>query len=159
MPQYGKPRHFALVLLLGVSLSAAAALAQDAARPVASGASTGNARVDKLLAQMTLKEKISLLHGALGPATTSIGAPGYLPGLPRPAPAGAQFAKRSLVAFDRVHLEAGERKTFTFHIPPRRLSYWDEQSDQWSKPVGNRPLYVGASSRDINLTGKISSAD
>jgi beta-glucosidase len=79
MPQYGKPRHFALVLLLGASLSAAAGLAQD----VASGASTGNARVDKLLAQMTLKEKISLIHGALEPAATNLGQPGYLPGLPR----------------------------------------------------------------------------
>ncbi|ENH6066290.1 glycoside hydrolase family 3 C-terminal domain-containing protein [Escherichia coli] len=80
-------------------------------------------------------------------------------GPPAPAPEGAQFAKRSLVAFDRVHLKAGETKSFTFHIPPRQLSYWDERTDKWSKPIGDRPLYVGASSRDIKLTGEISSAN
>jgi beta-glucosidase len=41
-----------------------------------------NARVDQLLAQMTLDEKISMLHGTQEPAG-GIGQAGYLPGVPR----------------------------------------------------------------------------
>lgn len=44
---------------------------------------TGDARVDRLLAQMTLPEKIALLHGAAEPAATDQGQAGYWPGLPR----------------------------------------------------------------------------
>ncbi|MDR3723466.1 MAG: glycoside hydrolase family 3 C-terminal domain-containing protein [Terracidiphilus sp.] len=44
---------------------------------------TGNAWVDKLLSEMTLSEKISLIHGALEPASTYQGQAGYWAGLPR----------------------------------------------------------------------------
>lgn len=44
---------------------------------------TGNARVDKLLGQMTLEEKIALIHGAPEDAATAQGQAGYYPGLPR----------------------------------------------------------------------------
>jgi beta-glucosidase len=39
--------------------------------------------VDKLLGQMTLEEKISMIHGAPEPAATNQGQAGYLPGIPR----------------------------------------------------------------------------
>ena len=44
---------------------------------------TGNARVDKLLAQMTLDEKIAMIHGAGEDASTYQGQAGYLPGIKR----------------------------------------------------------------------------
>jgi beta-glucosidase len=44
---------------------------------------TGNPKVDKLLAQMTLAEKISMIHGSPEDAATSQGQPGYLAGVPR----------------------------------------------------------------------------
>jgi len=44
---------------------------------------TGNARVDKLLSQMTLDEKIAMIHGAQEPGATDQGQPGFLPGIPR----------------------------------------------------------------------------
>jgi beta-glucosidase len=44
---------------------------------------TGNAKVDKLLSQMTLEEKIGMIHGAAEPPTTDQGQAGYLPGIPR----------------------------------------------------------------------------
>ena len=44
---------------------------------------TGNPKVDKLLAQMTLAEKISMVHGAPEDPATSQGQPGYVPGVPR----------------------------------------------------------------------------
>ena len=44
---------------------------------------TGDARVDHLLSQMTLEEKISMIHGAGEDASTYQGEAGYLPGIPR----------------------------------------------------------------------------
>jgi len=44
---------------------------------------TGNARVDRLLSEMSLDEKISLLHGLDEPSDTSQGEAGYVPGIPR----------------------------------------------------------------------------
>ena len=44
---------------------------------------TGNARVDRLLQQMTLDEKIDMIHGTGEDARTNQGQAGYLPGIPR----------------------------------------------------------------------------
>ena len=44
---------------------------------------TGNARVDKLLSQMTLEEKTALIRGASEPPATNQGQAGYLEGVPR----------------------------------------------------------------------------
>ncbi len=44
---------------------------------------TGNRRVDRLLAQMTLDEKISMIHGTGEDAATYQGEAGYLPGVAR----------------------------------------------------------------------------
>jgi beta-glucosidase len=44
---------------------------------------TGNARVDNLLSQMTLEEKITLLHGGPETSPSGVGQAGTWPGLPR----------------------------------------------------------------------------
>jgi beta-glucosidase len=44
---------------------------------------TGNRRADRLLAQMTLDEKISMIHGTGEDAATYQGEAGYLPGVAR----------------------------------------------------------------------------
>jgi len=44
---------------------------------------TGNARVDKLLSQMTLEEKTALIRGAFEDPATNQGQAGYLTGVPR----------------------------------------------------------------------------
>lgn len=44
---------------------------------------TGNPRVDKLISQMTLREKIAMINGAPEDPTTYQGQAGYLPGVPR----------------------------------------------------------------------------
>ena len=44
---------------------------------------TGNARVDKLLSEMTLAEKMALIRGAYEPPATNQGQAGYLQGVPR----------------------------------------------------------------------------
>ncbi len=70
-------------------------------------------------------------------------------GPPQERPVGVQFPVRSLVAFDRVHLAAGESKNVTLHVAPRQLQYWSASSSQWVTPKGPRTVSVGGSSRDL----------
>ncbi len=72
-------------------------------------------------------------------------------GAPDKVPSGIQFPVRSLVAFDRIHLGAGESRTVTLHVALRQLQYWSSADTSWKKPVGSRELSVGASSRDLRL--------
>jgi beta-glucosidase len=44
----------------------------------------------------------------------------------------------------------------TMHIDARGLSYWSTQKHEWALAKGARPLYVGSSSRDIRVEGKVS---
>jgi beta-glucosidase len=67
-------------------------------------------------------------------------------------PHNAQFARRALVAFARVSLDARQSKRVVLHLPLRRLQYWSEAEQRWQLPAGSRSLQVGASSRDIRLT-------
>ena len=53
---------------------------------------TGNQRVDKLLSQMTLQEKLKLIHGTQEDPNTYQGQAGYLGGIPRLGIPGLRFA-------------------------------------------------------------------
>jgi beta-glucosidase len=70
---------------------------------------------------------------------------------PSDIPQGVQFPVRALVAFNRVHLAAGERKAVTLRVSPRQLQYWSTQDQKWLLAKGKRTLSVGASSRDLRL--------
>ena len=72
-------------------------------------------------------------------------------GAPSEIPAGVQFPVRALVAFDRVHLNAGEAKMVTLHVAPRQLQYWSTKDGAWVTAVGKRTVSVGASSRDLRV--------
>jgi beta-glucosidase len=74
-----------VVALCGLAL-AAAAIAQSV--PVV----TGDARVDKLLSEMTLKEKLTLIHGTQEDHKVYQGQAGYLAGIPRLGIPGLRFA-------------------------------------------------------------------
>ena len=76
-------------------------------------------------------------------------------GAPAEIPAGVQFPVRALVAFDRIHLAAGEAKTVTLHVPERQLQYWSTASGKWVTATGKRTVSVGASSRDLRLNQTI----
>ena len=76
-------------------------------------------------------------------------------GTPGEAPEGAQFPKRSLVAFDRIYLQAGESRQVTLHVTLRQLQYWSTASGSWVLAAGKRTLSVGASSRDLRLQQSI----
>jgi beta-glucosidase len=80
-------------------------------------------------------------------------------GAPAEAPPGAQFPVRSLVAFDRIHLPAGQSRTVTLHVALRQLQYWSTVSKQWAIARGKRALSVGSSSRDLRLEQTIAVDD
>jgi beta-glucosidase len=70
---------------------------------------------------------------------------------PSEIPAGVQFPVRALVAFDRIHLAAGESETVELHVAPRQLEYWSVAETKWLRPNGKRMVSVGGSSRDLRL--------
>jgi beta-glucosidase len=72
-------------------------------------------------------------------------------GAPSEIPPNVQFPVRALVAFDRIHLAAGESKTVKLHVAPRQLQYWSAAETKWLKPNGKRIVSVGSSSRDLRL--------
>jgi beta-glucosidase len=75
--------------------------------------------------------------------------------LGRPAQPPVPMAPQTLVGFERVELDPGESRTVRVRIEPRQLSYWASDDDRWTVAAGRRPIYVGASSRDVKLTGGI----
>jgi beta-glucosidase len=64
---------------------------------------------------------------------------------------GAQFARRALAAFDRVHLKAGETRRIRLHVAPRALEYWSTARGAWMPAGGARAIYIGPSSRQARL--------
>lgn len=72
-------------------------------------------------------------------------------GAPSEIPEGVQFPVRALVAFDRVHLSAGEGKSVTLHVPERQLQYWSTKETKWITASGKRTVSVGGSSRNLRL--------
>jgi beta-glucosidase len=76
-------------------------------------------------------------------------------GEPSETPGGVQFPVRSLAAFDRIRLSAGEGKTVTLHVPARQLQYWSTKEGRWVTAKGKRTVSVGTSSRDLRLEQSI----
>jgi beta-glucosidase len=60
-----------------------------------------------------------------------------------------------LRGFDRVWIEAGQSITVTFDLSPLEMSVWNVDTQQWEVPSGKFQVFVGASSRDIRLSGSL----
>jgi beta-glucosidase len=71
-------------------------------------------------------------------------------GLPTSAPTSPI---RQLRGFQKLSLAPGASGTATFNVRRKDLSYWDVGAQQWVTPTGTFNVYVGASSRDLRLTG------
>jgi beta-glucosidase len=71
---------------------------------------TGDARVDKLLSQMTLQEKLTLIHGTKEDPAVYQGQAGYLAGIPRLHIPGLRFADGPPGVLTR-HPSSGETAT------------------------------------------------
>jgi hypothetical protein len=84
-------RSFSLLhngVVIGAAFAFAASYALAQSVPVV----TGDARVDKLLSQMTLQEKLTLIHGTQEDPSVYQGQAGYLAGIPRLHIPGLRFA-------------------------------------------------------------------
>ncbi|KAH6666913.1 glycoside hydrolase superfamily [Halenospora varia] len=73
-------------------------------------------------------------------------------GLPSSTPA---TPVRQLRGFEKPSLKAGESKVVEFDLRRKDLMYWDTSSKKWNLPKGSFVVEVGASSRDLRLSGKI----
>jgi beta-glucosidase len=67
-------------------------------------------------------------------------------------PASANEPPKRLVAWDKVRLAPGEKKTVTLTIDPKFLSVFNEQKDDWELLPGEYRIFVGGSSRSTPLT-------
>lgn len=72
--------------------------------------------------------------------------------LPSGAPA---TPPKQLRGFTKLLLQPGASGIATFNLRRRDLSYWDASSQNWLVPKGSFGVSVGASSRDVRLTGSI----
>jgi len=61
---------------------------------------------------------------------------------------------RELKGFRRVLLQPGESQTLRFTLDQAAMSYFDPKQDDWVAEPGAFEVEVGASSRDIRLTGR-----
>ncbi|MEA3150680.1 MAG: beta-glucosidase, partial [Gammaproteobacteria bacterium] len=84
----------AITAFIGLAAALTITALQCAELPVdeSRGRVTGEARVNKLLAEMTLEEKIALIQGSEEDASTDQGQAGYLPGVKRLGVPGLRLA-------------------------------------------------------------------
>jgi beta-glucosidase len=64
-------------------------------------------------------------------------------------PVTATEPPQRLVAFTRIALAAGERRSIELALPARTFEAWDERAHRWYTPSGRYEILVGRSSRDI----------
>lgn len=62
---------------------------------------------------------------------------------------------RWLVAFEKIALAPGERRTLHFAIAPRALSFWDVAAKAWKLEPGRFELAAGRSSRDLVTSASV----
>ena len=74
-------------------------------------------------------------------------------------PASTGEPPKRLVDWEKVELGPGETREVTVTLDPKAtshpLSYWNVKTNGWEIASGDYQVYVGASSRDIRLTGTL----
>lgn len=70
---------------------------------------------------------------------------------------GSQVVRppHELKGFTSVHLEPGQSKVVSISIRREDLAYWETKVENWLVEGGEYELAIGASSRDLRITGKI----
>ncbi|KAK2005540.1 glycosyl hydrolase family 3 N terminal domain-containing protein [Colletotrichum eremochloae] len=67
---------------------------------------------------------------------------------------GVDFPVKVLRGFDKFNLEKGEKKTVTFNLTRRDLSYWDVHHQNWVMVTsGEYSFLIGESSRQLSRVG------
>jgi len=64
-------------------------------------------------------------------------------------------AEQELKGFEKIQLDPGESKEVTFTLSKRDFAYYNTASSIWHVESGEYEIRVGASSRDIRLTGTV----
>lgn len=62
---------------------------------------------------------------------------------------------KQLRGFEKLALSTGETGQATFELTKRDFSQWDVVLQKWVLHPGSYKVYIGASSRDIRLTGEV----
>ncbi|KAI0781584.1 glycoside hydrolase family 3 protein [Irpex lacteus] len=70
-------------------------------------------------------------------------------------PASAKSPPKLLKGFDSIFLQPGQSSKVEFQLSRYDLSTWNVLTQRWEVPSGSAGVLVGASSRDIRLTGSI----
>lgn len=70
-------------------------------------------------------------------------------------PPSAGSPPRLLKGFDSVFIGSGESKLVTLQLSRYDFSIWDVVQQKWVIPPGSTGVSIGASSRDIKLTGSV----
>jgi hypothetical protein len=71
-------------------------------------------------------------------------------------PTSVPTPPKQLAGFAKVTVDPDARERVTVTLERRAFSYFDETRGAWVTPGGRVPIYVGRSSRDIELTGSVS---
>lgn len=64
-------------------------------------------------------------------------------------------APQQLAGFAKVELAPGASERVAVEIAPESLAYWNATSHAWAVWTCDLPVYVGSSSRDVRLVGRI----
>lgn len=70
-------------------------------------------------------------------------------------PAAAAQPPRQLRGFEKVTLQPGEEKEVSFALRRRDLSFWDVGAQKWAIAEGEYGVFVGGSSRDLRVEGRL----
>jgi beta-glucosidase len=70
-------------------------------------------------------------------------------------PSSAGEPPKQLKGLQKLTLAPGAKQTVTFTLKPRDTSIWDITTHQWKQITGEYGVFVGASSRDLRQTGKL----
>ena len=62
---------------------------------------------------------------------------------------------KELKGFEKVSLRPGESKKIAFNLDKRAFAYYETAINDWFVEYGEFEIMIGASSRDIRLTGSV----
>ena len=62
---------------------------------------------------------------------------------------------KELKGFEKVELAPGETKRITFKLNERSLAFYDATARRWMAEAGEFEIYVGSSSRDLRVKGRL----
>jgi beta-glucosidase len=108
--------------------------------------------------------EVRLANGPDGPTATvslQVSNAGERPGAEvvqayvRPLKPPVPRPEKELKAFAKIALAPGETRTVTLSLGPRAFAYYDPDAKGWRAAKGRYEILVGASSRDIRLTGSV----